>query len=285
MSIIKMANDQKEKDELNKGAVGAASVAGMGGGVKLMDMSRDGVTGLERMHHSTDAANVDSIKESGLKSSLANKSHASQGAGIASIPGSQGKVYLGRNRGVADGVAIAQMMQNPEYQHANLRVNVPYEDLRTGVLKTVDNPELRGLKSKKDFADYLILRSRNPNLFDTSKKGMSPKEDAKYVKEIIDKARENGELNDLGYFETINHEQAEGAFKGLSKDTVTVDGDVDSKYIKGGKGNKGMYGIKDWGRYVKNNKGRFARNLGVGGLGVSGVGLGGYGLYRTAQDE
>lgn len=283
MGIIKLANEQKENKQMDddvKAALSAGLIAGSGA---VANKGVDRVTGLERMYHSTDKRNINSIKESGLQASRANSSPASVGAGIHTIPESEGKVYVGRKKGAAKGVATMQEMQDPKFRPGMVNVRIPYEDLKTGKVKSVKNPELRGLENSKDFADYLILRNRNPQAFAGG--DMTAKEDAKRVKDLLQKARDAGELDELGLLEQEPHLNARFSFGGLDKGTLTVDGDLPSKYIKGGKGSDSLYGVRDWGRYVKNNKGRFATGLGITGLGLGGVGLGGAGVYQGVKGD
>lgn len=278
MGIIKLANEQKENKQMDDDAKAALSAGLIAGSGAVANKGVDRVTGLERMYHSTDKRNINSIKESGLQASRANSSPASVGAGIHTIPESEGKVYVGRKKGAAKGVATMQEMQDSKFRPGMVNVRIPYEDLKTGKVKSVKNPELRGLENSKDFADYLILRSRNPGAFAGG--NMTAEEDAKRVKDLLQKARDAGELDELNILEKEPHMNARFSFGGLNKGTLTVDGDLPSQYIKGGKGNDTLYGMKDWGRYVKNNKGRFGAGLGITGLGLGGVGVGGAGLYQ-----
>lgn len=281
MGIIKLANEEERK--MDDDVKTALSTGLIGGGGYALEKSRDRLTGIERMYHSTDKKNVDSIKESGLQASRSNSSPASIGAGIHTIPGSGGKVYVGRKKGPAKGVAMMQEMRDPTFKSEMVDVRIPYEDLRTGKVKSVGNPELRGLENSKDFADYLILRNRNPQLFVGG--NLTPEEDSKRVKDLLQKARDSGELDYLGLLEKEPHLNARFSYGDLGKKTLTVEGDLPSKYIKGGKGNDALYGVKDWGRYVKNNKGRFGAGLGIAGLGLGGVGLGGAGVYEGIKGE
>lgn len=283
MGIIKLANEQKEKTQMDNDVKAALSAGLMAGGGVVADKGRDRVTGLERMYHSTDKRNINSIKESGLQASRANSSPASVGAGIHTIPASEGKVYVGRRKGPAKGVATMQEMRDPSFKAGMVDVRIPYEDLKAGKVKSVKNPELRGLENSKDFADYMILKNRTPQVFAGG--DMTASEDAKRVKDLLQKARDAGELDELGILEKEPHINARLSFGGLNKGTLTVDGDLPSKYIKGGKGNDALYGMKDWGRYVKNNKGRFATGLGIAGLGLGGVGLGGAGVYQGVKGD
>ena len=59
-------------------------------------------------------------------------------------------------------------------------------------------------------------------------------------------------------------------YKGLSSDgTLTIQGDISSKYIKGSK-NYGKYSAQDFIKYVKNNPKRFGKEFAkvIGGSGV-----------------
>ena len=114
----------------------------------------------------------------------------------------------------------------------------------------VDNPELLGAKNEKDF----VLKRYKKKLSRMSKdeRNKLSKKDKKELVRLIKKQ-----------------------YKGLNSDgTLTIQGDISSKYIKGSK-NYGKYGAKDFIKYVKNNPKRFGKESAkiIGGLSLVGSGV------------
>lgn len=105
----------------------------------------------------------------------------------------------------------------------------------------IANPELRGAKNSKEF------------------------------REAFKKAKGY----DLGYL------SSKEAWKSLNDDTHVFRGDIDPKYIVGGKGYKKRT-LRQVARYIKNNPGRFSKEAAKVGVGV---GLGAYALKKLRDSS
>ena len=107
----------------------------------------------------------------------------------------------------------------------------------------IKNPELRGARNWKE---YLEIRSKK-----------------------------HPEFKDLP------KSKIKKAFKALDEETHIFKGDIDSSHIVGGKGYK-KRSLKQVGRYIKNNPGRFGKEAAKIGVGAS---LGAYSLNKLKEKK
>lgn len=237
-------------DKDNKVSGGLVGLSGLG---ILGSIKRNKLTGLEKLHYSADSNFIDNIRENGIKSEYASNPNNITNTALKDIPidQKQGKVYLAKKKHIADNVGSNRdklKLKGHSGKSKTLKVNIPYEDLKQ--MNIVDNPELLGAKNERDF----ILKRYKKKLSKMSKdeRDKLSKKDKKGLIKLIKKQ-----------------------YKGLNSDgTLTIQGDVSSKYIKGSK-NYGKYGAKDFIKYVKNNPKRFGKESAkiIGGLSLVGSGV------------
>jgi hypothetical protein len=255
--IYKQAKERTD-EEKRKDMIGGAAVVGGGATAKHM-YDRGHLTGRESLYHNTDKKNVDSILNKGLDASHSTDPNNITNTVLGEIPmkDKAGKVYMGRKKGVADGVGLGATyrqiakddpsgaMFNP--QGTMLKARQKAKETRqtmkakvpTWKMKEADNPELKGSKNWKDFRKILDEKSKND---------INWKAAPDFAKDITAKQS----FNQLG-----------------RKGTATLEGNVGSEFFKDSKNFKklDMSELKD---YVGHNKSRFAK--GVAGA-AAGVGL------------
>ena len=246
-------------DKDNKVSGGLVGLSGLG---ILGSIKRNKLTGLEKLHYSADSNFIDSIKNNGIKSEYASNPNNITNTALKDIPidQKQGKVYLAKKKHIADNVGSNRdklKLKGHSGKSKTLKVNIPYEDLKQ--MNIVDNPELLGAKNERDF----VLKRYRKKLSKMSKEERHKlgKKDKKDLIKLIKKQ-----------------------YRGLNSDgTLTIQGDVSSKYIKGSK-NYNKFGGKDFIRYVKNNPKRFGKESAkvIGGLSLVGSGI--Y-LYNKKKNE
>lgn len=251
--MYKIKRFSKDESKVNKPLV-AGGILVSGSGINMIKDNKSKLTGLENLYHSTDLDNVEAIKSEGIKAKFADDPHNLTNRVVDDVDASKktGKTYLGKKKSVSDGVGKARDMHLGG-KSKTLNVNIPYEDYKK--LKFVENPELRGAKNASEFGDKLLGKL---------KKEMG--EEAYEAEMKSGRKIKEGLIKAIGKFQ----------YDSLSdKGTAVIEGDIDSKYIKGSK-NYQKYGMKDWRKYVGNNKGRFTK----GALGATaGVGLTAGGAY------
>lgn len=257
MKLRRQLFSDKEKSNKKKLAGG---VALSGTGIYMLgnEKTRSKLTGLENLYHSTDSKFIDNIKQEGILSKYATDKDNITNRVLKDVDMSkkQGKVYLGRRRYVADSVGTqrdrinaARGIKNNKFsgKSKTLKVNIPYEDLKK--MKLTENPELLGAKNGKEAALKVYKKFR--------KSGLIPEIKNKKVRNLV--ARVIGD----NMYDTIG------------KNTYVVEGNIDSKYIKGSK-DYGKYGFSDFKKYVKNNPKRFAEGAVKTAAGVGLVAGGAY---------
>lgn len=244
------------------------SMATVGAGA-LNKVRREGMLdGLVRRYHNTDASNVESIKNSGIKKSKATDEAANiltrMSTGLSGKE-MEGKVYLGKNRTIARGAGAQRYkMQNsgtwyiPSDEESliksfkdqkTLKVNIPLDEYKK--LNKTLNPELKGAKNVKEFSK--VIKNRAEGL------GLPPSKLRDYI-------------------------AANSAFKQLSKNTDTITDDIASKFIKGSK-DYNKQTISSIGKHIKNNPKIFAKGLGIAGAGLGAMGVGGYMVGKQQLDQ
>lgn len=246
------SSDNFDKDDARI----TGGLAGLGLGAKLAKSSKSKITGLEELYHNTDSKNIKSILDEGIKAKFAEDPNnlTNQVLGDVPMDEKKGKVYLGRKKSVSDGVGLSRDMRSGT-NSKTLKVNIPYEDFKK--MKEVDNPELRGAKSKSEFAKKLIEKE--------SASG-NPLTDSKFGRAIIG-------LQGKEAYDTLNR-----------KGTAVIEGDIASKYIKGSKDYQ-KYGLKEMGNYIKHNPGRFAKGVAKGTVGLGLATGGGYLAYKGIKGK
>lgn len=213
-------------------------------GIEIANKARRSgdLDGIKRFYHNTPKENVKSIKREGIKSS-----HALDPGNVTSYAGidkkdMSGKVYVGTDRMTARDVGSRrqQIADSGFFYKAD-----PTESL----LKSFDTQKTMKVNVPvKDFKAMKVVN--NPE-----------NRGAKTVKEIKQKlkAGEIPSTGALGEAKTLN--------KFLNKNTVTIEGDIASKYIKGGQGYKSQT-LKGVAKHIKENPKQFARGVGKAGLGI-----------------
>lgn len=278
----KLTNKEKEKKRKEQGLGFMQSYLGLAGGnagkAILSNVNDSGdLDGRIKLYHRTDKENVPSILENGIKGSKTNDNSftkdiaKSQGVKPEQWGSFKNKSYLARNKDLASKVGRQRgVMATTNEYFSNmgdvtgavdkdlLRKNIKsmkekqkkiynnQQTLKASIpkdkfknLKVVDNPELLGAKTIDEYLE------RNPTI------GMYPN-----AREI-----------------------AESRLKNLGKDTVTIDGDFPSKYLKGGKGYV-KNSPKEVLNYIKREPKSFAKGVGKGAVGL---GLAGVGAYNTVK--
>jgi hypothetical protein len=220
----------KEAKKDDKKALAGAGLALGGSAVVGKQYHRGHLTGRETLYHRTGIKNVDSILEQGLKGSYASDPNNLTNTVLGDkVPKKdlENKVYLARKKWIADNLA-----GNGLGARKTLKTKVP-----TWMMKEVDNPELRGAKSQKEFAEKLI--KENPHI--------PPK---------------------LVKLQTMIAHRLLGR-----KGTATLEGDVAAKYIKGSKHFERL-GLDELKNFIKSNPKRFIKGSGKAALGLGAVGIG-----------
>lgn len=232
---------QARNNELNLyGGIGAVT-----GAANIADkVNKSGqLDGIVKRYHNTEKKNVDSIKKSGILSS-----HSLDADNITSKMlnlnknDQAGKVYLAHDRKGAKSVGLQrQNLSNPflyridkqslfdDYKknQKTLNVNIPFDEYKK--MDKRHNPELGGATNYKEYKE--VLKKKPQALL------MSEDE--------------------------INKTSKQG-FKLLGKRTDTIQGDIPSRFIKGGKNYKSQ-SIKGLAKHIKNNPAEFTKGLGKAG--------------------
>ena len=271
----------KEDDSNRDLALGGTGL-GIGSILTHRALRKGDLTGRKTMYHNTDKSNVPNIFSEGLKASKAsdpnNLTHKGLNAHIAlgtlKEKDLANKVYMANSRMPAFSVGIkAEQLKNGKNSFAGdpedivnalrnrktVKVQVPLDDLGTKV-KTVPNPELRGAKNHKEYHEG--------------------------IKDLVDRADKYNKDN--GFYAPKGEVPSEAAskeiFNALGKGTTTVEGDIPSNYIKGGKGFKNI-SAEEILSHAKKRPGSFGK--GLGGIALAGLGAGylGKGIYDKAINK
>lgn len=240
--IIKRKLFSQKKKESDNELKRAASIAGGAvatkEGLNILDnVHQSGeVSGRVRLYHGTTKKNKKKILEEGLKGEKALTSDAITNQRISDVGKKFGKkiVYTGKKRAPAIDMMVSHAMNSET--PSMVRMSIPYKEYRNMKSRRVyENPEFtiaHNAKTKGEFAENMKNNIFHP---------MTEKEANKY------------------------YDKFSGA-KGTSG-TRIFEGDIESKYIKGGKGYQ-KNSIKEVGKYIKKNPKRFAKGLGKASLGA-----------------
>lgn len=239
--INKLFSDKKKKDNILPILGGTVSI---GAGVKLLKNSDPNkITGRVNLYHATTEKAKESILKEGIKGKYALDPKSSTNIDLDNLGIKDGRklVYLAKDKDVADTMklAIESKGKTPDL----VEISIPYDEYKR-MKRVYDNPEFGGTDNYKDWLE---------------KSGL----EEEFREEI---AERNG-MKD--YYD--NFSGAKG-----TPGTRIIEGDIDSKYIKGSN-NYQKFTRKELLNYIKNNPRRFGKEAGkyalassliVGGAGV-----------------
>lgn len=257
VGLMKIAIDDEEDPNklVGIGAIGSGALIAQ----KQLPRAKEKITGMEQFYHGT--GDLDSIQKEGLRGTDVKKGtsshsvHQTLGVPLEEL---ENKVYLTRNRN------YAKLYANEKGTNDVANVKIPYEELRTGVLKETPNPELHGATSKEEFLDKRmhILASQS-----------SP-ENPEIALQLAKKRFE----------EPFVKKSHESLYKEVSApNTLTLLGDLPSRYVKGAEDFQNQT-LKGFGGYLKNNPARFSQGLATAAVGP-GLSLGGLAYLANNQNE
>lgn len=257
--------------------LGATGVA-VGAGKIGHEFKKGNLTGRETVYHNTNRRNVKSIKDNGILSERAldsnNITHRSLGD-ILSEDEIKGLTYVARNKLPALGIGAASAMydsadkESKNYRKVigaladrkTIKANIP-----AWKMDIVNNPELRGATNKKEFRPHIKYRMKR-----SGPQGTISSTLYRPVTTVGSKLSSGIMYNSLG-----------------SKGTHTINGNVESKYIKGSKDYKGnsKEEIKE---FISKNPERFKNGLIDTGIGVGALSAGALamakGLKKVAEES
>ena len=232
---MKSKEEQKNYTPLGVGAVG-------GGGLLVKKQFTGGnLTGRETAYHYTENKNVPSILAEGLKGSKTNQ----KGTVVNEVLGKHisnsdlaNKTYVAKKKAVAKSVETGKRLRN---LYMGGPMAEPGTILKLNVPlwkhKQVENPELMGAKNKSEFVDKITKAKPQANT-------------------------------------PIGKALAGMSYKGLSKETATVEGDISNKFIK----NSPEYAknsINEIKSFIKANPKRFAKGTTLAAAGTAIAAMGG----------
>lgn len=229
-----------------------ALASGIGSAALLGSTKTGRLTGKVTRYHNTENKNVQNILEEGLKSKYADDPNNLTNMALPDIDKKKksGLVYTSKKKRDGLGVGVAREyhkkikagniwkrisgaglddLEDAKKNSTTLKLEFDYDDLKNS--ERIENPELRGAKTWKEYQSKLKQKGRN-------------------VSDLV----------------------AKEEFKALNEGTHIFRGDIGSNHIVGGKGYK-KRSMKQIGRYIKNNPGRFGKEAAKV---VAGVGLGAY---------
>lgn len=253
MIIQRLFSKKKEKGDNNKDAIlGGAGL--VGGGAILSKTKTSRLTGKVTRYHDAPVEVIDKIKEEGLKAKYSTDPNNLTNTVLKDIPmdKKEGLVYTHKKRNGAFDIGTQRSNLRGELsgedilkenitkrspRHKVLKLEFEYDDIKNQ--KRIENPELRGTKTPKEFYNKI--------------KGVfSP------------------DYDDLDPF---SKSQIKKGYKSLGEETHIFKGDIDPSHIVGGKGYK-KRGIKNVIKYIKNNPKRFGKEAAKVG---TGIGIAAYG--------
>ena len=160
----------EKKASINPLALAGAAGIAVGAGKVGNEFKKGNLTGRETVYHNTNRRNVKSIKENGILASKAsdedNLTHKGLGD-ILSEDEMAGLTYVARNKMPALGIGLTSAMYDSSDKNCRnykdllgaisdrktLKANIP-----AWKMDIVDNPELQGAKSRKEFQPHLRYR-------------------------------------------------------------------------------------------------------------------------------
>lgn len=264
----------EKKASINPLTLAGATGLALGAGKIGHEFKKGNLTGRETVYHNTNRRNVKSIKENGILATRAsdkdNLTHKGLGD-ILSEDDMAGLTYVARKKLPALGIGLTSAMydsSNKESRNHNdllgaisdrktLKANIP-----TWKMETVENPELQGAKSRKEFQPHLKYRFK--------------------------RSGPQGTISSTLYnpISTIGSQLSSGImYNSLGeKGTHTIKGDVDSKYIKGSK-NYSPISKEEIKEYIANNPDRFKHGLIDAGIGLGSMAGGALALAKGLKKK
>lgn len=292
--IIKLAKELTEEEKRNKEEkkkkkeekkikrkerVGGYVEAYLGTGAatlgkKVLNEARDSgdLDGRVKLYHATKKENIPSILENGLQGSRTNRESFTrkfmEGQGISKDQWEpfKNKSYLAKSKSATKGVIA---------NRAGLDAMNVVEN--NGVIDKSPFNAMFGTQKElhKALKNYKVLKASIPKAEYKNLKTVANPEllGAKNVDELVEKKPM------LAFYPKSYQRKA---FKALNDDSVTIDGDFDAKYFKGGKGYV-KNSPKQVLNHIKNNPKDFSKALGKSALGVGAMALGAYGTVKGVK--
>lgn len=229
-----------------------ALVSGIGSAALLGSTRTGRLTGKVTRYHNTENKNVSNILKEGLKSKYADDPNNLTNMALPNISKKEksGLVYTSKTRlgGLSAGTAR-------EY----------HKKVKSGNFwKAISGIDLKDLKDARKNSTTLKLEFDYDDLKNKERIKNPELRGAKNWKEYKNLLKQNGRnVSDIG---------ARVEYKELNNSTHIFRGDIDSSHIVGGKGYK-KRSLKQVGKYIKNNPGRFGKEAAKVG---AGIGLGVY---------
>lgn len=273
---------EKTVDELileKKASVNPLALAGLAGiavgaGKVGNEFRKGNLTGRETVYHNTNRRNVKSIKENGILASKASDTDNLTHKGLGDILSEDemaGLTYVARNKVPALGIGLTSAMYDSSDKNSRnykdllgaisdrktLKANIP-----AWKMNIVDNPELQGAKSRKEFQPHLKHR--------------------------LKRSGPQGTISSTLYspISTIGSQLSSGVmYNSLGrKGTHTIKGDVGSEYIKGSKDYKPVT-KEEVKEYIANNPNRFKNGLIDAGIGLGAMAGGAMALAKGIRKK
>lgn len=257
------------------GAVGAGIA-----GEELIRRNIPYLHGVETRYHNTSLANVDSIMNNGILGSKANDANSYTRKVLGGhIKGSDldNLVYVAKNKGVANAVGNGRLLRGYG-PGKTLKIKMNYDDFKK--LQKVSNPELLGAKNGSEFIKRLIDTPDVKKKFTDLINGLPQNQKKLFVKYL-----KSGKTSDLPWHaKSLMNLMGKYAYHTLGNKTDTIKGNIAAKHIVGSKHYVDPLANGGWSRYVKNNKGRFAKGVIGAGAGLTALGTAAY-LGKKAYDK
>ena len=246
-------NNKKKKNRALTAGVGISA------GAKLISKTAPHgyITGRHTLYHSTDVNNIDKIKKEGLKAhgkydpeAYFTNNDLSTARSLGFTKGEPDKaVYLTKNRREASihgkkRKIYDQVTGNDKpNKRKNIKISIPHDEYKK--MNFVDNPELLGAKSKKE---YIANRRKIDDTVNNT-----------ITKVLGDSKNDNNPRHIENFFRGK-------VYKNTKKNSRVLPHDLSSKYIKGGEGHTKLT-TKEVKDYIKKNPKRVGKGVGLYGLG------------------
>ena len=318
----KRSEKKEDKPKLNSDHRKALAAAGLIGGAKALDASTPLVTGRRTLYHGTSKATANKIRQQGLQPGTRraadgtvtrrrnNVTNLIQGEDLAGkpLPGFAGFDTPAQERAFFDSVDRLRSASDPD-DIEKIKKTLPrarggsgsvYLDASRGSARGYANQQAAIARNKitdnQGFMNY--RRSLMMNPLNLLKQQFSLADDADIVKARVpyDLERRMIMNPEVQYHEDVTlknpfigdaqKRQLRQANKSLANAYV-LPGELGPEHIVGSSKFK-RHSLSEFKDYVKKNKGRFAKGVGLGTLGAVGVGLGTrelYNQYRSKRDK
>ena len=250
LGMTKLAEEEKDEHAGKKGLAGL-----LGGGVAIRRASPK-ITGRSKLYHGTHPDNYKNILKDGIKAKFTGQEGSNteilKDVNPEAFKKSLGKSFAAKDYSTAKGYSVQSRLGGMKNIEKGNLDNVSLKDLNPFRKDTVKiNAPLRKMKT-----------TGNPEIG-----GL----DFKAWKEKLKKTKP-GEVRAMG------DSQLRSAYKSLKDKTVTFEGDIPTKYIKGSDDYKRV-GLGEIKNFAKKNPKKFAGGAALAGLGAAGAGYGAKKLY------